>query len=351
MTYPPPQYFKRASLVFSGCFLAATFAFAQGSPASGTNFDSYSLTTVGDEAANPPSTLEQYKLPLKWLVAANGDVKSFTDSARGFASQQVEAALKDSIFSKFDRTEFSLQVGKGKPVFHVLTVQPVYESDDLADTLFAQGSVFGYDGRTTVNLGLGYRKLMLDEKLLAGVNAFYDHEFPDDHQRSSVGLELRSSVAELNVNRYFALTGWRDDRGGGEARSLPGYDAELGATLPYLPYVKAYAKAFRWYSYDGEPDVKGATYSLSGYVLPGVQIEAGRTNYSTAGNADANFLRVTYTLYLEKTKSKRFSKPFVTTAPYSLDSMKEMRLDKVRRENRIFKQKRSNDFQVTVSGF
>ncbi len=347
------RFFKRARYAFlalSGCFLAATIAFAQDFPASGTNFDSDSLPTVGGEATNPPSTPEQYRLPLKWLLAANGDMKSFSDSVRGLASQQAEAVLKDSIFSKFDRTEFSLQVGKGKPVFNILTVQPVYESDDLADTLFAQGSVFGYDGRTTVNLGLGYRRMLLDEKLLAGVNAFFDHEFPKGHQRSSLGLELRSSVAELNVNRYFALTGWRDDRSGGEARSLPGHDVELGATLPYLPYVKAYAKAFRWYSYDGEPDVKGATYSLAGYVLPGVQIEAGRTDYSTAGNADENFLRLTYTLYLEKTRSERFSKPFVTTAPYSLDSMKEMRLDKVRRENRIFKQKR-NGFQVTASGF
>lgn len=333
-----------AALALCGCVLAASVAFAA------------DLAELGAEPSvtpsqNDPSTSEKEQLPLKWLMAASGgDAKSFADSARGFASQQAEDFLRDSIFSHLDRTEFSLQVGKGKPVFNILTVQPLYESDDLADTAFFQGSVFGFDGRTTLNLGLGYRRMLFDEKLLAGANAFFDHEFPKDHQRSSLGLELRSSVAELNVNRYFAVTGWRADRGGAQARTLPGHDAELGVTLPYLPYVKAYAKTFRWYSYDNAPDVKGATYSLAGYLLPGLQVEAGRTNYSSVGNSDENFLRLTYTLYLEKTKNERFAKPFVAAVPYSLDSMKGERLDKVRRENRIFKQKRNN-FSVTASGF
>lgn len=343
-TILPSQRIRCAALALSGCLLTASLAFAQDPllPQLGAQ-----EPTTNSQDASSPATPEN---PFKWLLAANGDPKSFADSVRAFASQQAEDALKELIFSKFDRTEFSLQVGQGKPVFNILTVQPLYESADLADTAFVQGSVFGYDGRTTVNLGLGYRRMMFDEKLLAGANAFYDHEFPKGHQRSSLGLELRSSVAALNINRYFALTGWRDDRDGGQARTLPGYDAEVGVTLPYLPYVKAYAKTFRWDSYDGAPDVKGATYSLAGYVLPGVQIEAGRTDYSSAGKTDENFLRLTYTLYLEKTKNERFAKPFVTATPYSFDSMKGERLDKVRRENRIFKQNQK-DFQVTVSGF
>lgn len=332
--------YRTAVIALSG-LLTATLSFAHDLP-------QLSSETQAGRATASAAAPEQDKLPLKWLLAANGDSKSFADSVRGFANQKAEDWLKDSIFSHFDRTEVSLQVGKGKPVFDILTVQPFYESADLADSAFFQGSIFGYDGRTTLNLGLGYRRMLFDEKLLAGANAFFDHEFPNGHRRSSLGLELRSSVAEINLNRYFAVTGWRNDRDGGQARSLPGHDVELGVTLPYLPYVKVYAKTFRWDAYDGAPDVKGATYSLSGYLLPGLQIEAGRTNYTTAGNADENFLRLTYTLYLEKTKDARFAKPFVAAVPYSLDSMKEMRFDKVRRENRIFKQKR---FQVSASGF
>lgn len=331
---------RSAAVVALGGLLTATLAFAQDLP------QLSSETQVGQARA----AASEHTLPFKWLLAANGDAKSFSESVRGLAGQKAEDFLNESVFSHFERTEFSLQVGQGKPVFDLLTVQPLYESDDLAHTAFVQGSVFGYDGRTTVNLGLGYRRLLLDERLLAGLNVFFDHEFPKDHQRSSLGLELRSSVAELNVNRYFAVTGWRADRDGVQARTLPGHDIELGAALPYLPYVKAYAKTFKWYSYDGAADVKGATYSLAGHLLPGLQIEAGRTDYSSAGNNDENFLRLTYTLYLEKTQNERFAKPFVTATPYSFDSMKGERLDKVRRENRIVKQKQ-NAFRVTASGF
>lgn len=350
---------RRTASTLAGCLLVAGIAAAQDIPSPHTNPDS--RPTAGGGAATPFSILALvlnnqpgdtasapgYRSPLKWLAAANSE-KNASSAVEKSAAQLAESTLKESFFSKFDRTEFSMQAGDGKPVFSVLTVQPVHESKDLVDTFFFQGSLFGYDGRTTVNLGLGYRKLMLDEKLLAGVNAFFDHEFPDDHERSSLGLELRTSVAELNVNRYFAITDWRDDRGGGQARTLPGVDAELGVTLPYLPYMKLYAKTFKWYSYDHVPDVEGSTYSLGGYVLPGLQIETGRTNYSTAGKTDENFFRITYIFNLEKTRKERFAKPFISKTAYSLDSMKSHRFDKVRRENRIYKQKR---FIVSASGF
>jgi adhesin/invasin len=41
---------------------------------------------------------------------------------------------------------------------------------------------------------------------MLGVNAFYDHEFPYDHGRYSIGLEARSTVGEVNANMYQATT-------------------------------------------------------------------------------------------------------------------------------------------------
>ena len=48
-----------------------------------------------------------------------------------------------------------------------------------------------------LNLGFGYRRLNADETWMGGVNAFYDHEFPNDHKRNGVGFEVVSSVLEI----------------------------------------------------------------------------------------------------------------------------------------------------------
>ena len=83
---------------------------------------------------------------------------------------------------------------------------PLSDESDIENTLFTQVSAFYTDNRTTLNAGLGYRRLVSDNTLMLGVNAFYDHEFPYDHGRYSMGLEARSTVGEINANMYQATT-------------------------------------------------------------------------------------------------------------------------------------------------
>ena len=40
---------------------------------------------------------------------------------------------------------------------------------------------------------------MADDKLLLGVNTFYDQEFPYRHGRASLGLEARTTVGEVTL--------------------------------------------------------------------------------------------------------------------------------------------------------
>jgi len=42
--------------------------------------------------------------------------------------------------------------------------------------VFTQGGVTRFNDRTTTNIGLGARRLVMDKKLLLGANAFYDQE-------------------------------------------------------------------------------------------------------------------------------------------------------------------------------
>jgi len=235
-----------------------------------------------------------------------------------------------------------------KPVFGVLGVIPLFETKDLSNTVFSQVSSYRADGRTTVNIGIGDRYLVANERLLLGVNAFYDHEFPYGHARTSVGAELRSSALEFNTNFYQAQSGWKTGRDGIAEKAMGGYDAEVSVALPYMPLVKAYARHFQWNAIDGAADISGNTISLKANPVEGISVEAGRTYYSGNAQPNVNSITVQFDLIKLFNPSAR-TKPFFAREAYAFESMREHRYDKVRRENIIQKQT-GRGFIVTASG-
>jgi len=256
-------------------------------------------------------------------------------AAKEIVSSKVDSEIEGQISSWLSNTEVSVQgVSKGKPTFSILTLQPFHESEDLSDTFFGQFSIFGNDGRTTLNLGSGYRYMTPSENWLFGVNAFYDHEFPYDHQRMSVGLEARSSVIEFNANQYYAISGWKTGENSLEEHALDGTDVELGFTLPYMPGSKLYYKSFEWDTLNGLTPIKGDTISLefSGDLIPGLTLEVGATDFDV--REDSEFVKLTYT----HRESQTSATPFFSKKAYSMRSMSSQRLNKVRRENKIVKQ-------------
>ena len=112
----------------------------------------------------------------------------------------IESFLNDN----FENTEVSIKSTEGlKPQIGILTLKPLVDNDD--GLTFFQGSFFTHDGgdRNTLNLGLGKRIFNDDESVMFGLNAFYDHEIDYDHQRASIGGEIKSSILELSTNHYF----------------------------------------------------------------------------------------------------------------------------------------------------
>jgi adhesin/invasin len=209
--------------------------------------------------------------------------------------------------------------------------------------------VYHKDDRTTVNLGLGYRRLEMDNKLLLGVNGFYDYEFPYGNTRTSIGLEARTTIGEVNFNQYWGTSGWKNAANSLQEKSLGGTDIEVGLPLPYMNWAKVYGRGFIWYGVDGANDLKGTDISLRAQVpiLPGLAIEGGRRTY-TNDTPDENFLRISYNL-MDMTKTKSPQAWFSDKA-YSLDSMENHRYDKVRRENLIVKQKKGSA-TLLIGGF
>jgi adhesin/invasin len=288
------------------------------------------------------------------LVATTSFAASAENHAKDMAVKAVSSAVSEKseglVSTFFARTELELKLEDlSKPEGSLLTVQPLYESDDLRNTVFTQGSLFVHDGgkRYTANLGLGLRHLSASEGVLFGLNTFYDREFPYDHGRTSFGLEVRSTAFEFNSNIYKGRTGFKAGRDGAIEKALGGHDVEVGAQVPYLPWAKVFAKKFQWDKAEAVyDDLKGEVYSLrlDAPMIDGLVIEAGRTSFDT--RQDTDFVKLSYKLNFGQ-KTSEPNPLIVDNVAFRFGSMKDHRLDKVRRTNIIVKQVQ---FSATVSG-
>lgn len=273
--------------------------------------------------------------PYSLIQMAQGGANGIKANAAGYVDSATSSALKNWLSTDRGVTEVSATgITSNRPIWEVLLVRPLYESEDLIDNVFVQGSALRQADRTTVNLGLGYRKLVNDKKVLLGVNLFYDHEFPLNHQRTSIGGEIRTTVGEINANYYSGLSDWKVNNDRLLEKALGGYDVEVAVAMPYMPSAHLRAKTFKWHGVEGGQDITGNTYSITGALFAGLSIEAGYSNYNNL--RDSHFVKLTYSIGENKAKSANNFR--LLNVPYSLDSMVDRRFEKVRRENRIIKQ-------------
>ena len=259
------------------------------------------------------------------------------------AKRRTFNKLENAINQNLDNTEVTItSTERNKPKFEILTVQPLAEQEN--NITFFQGSVIRSDGdRETVNLGLGHRIFLNNDLTMLGINGFYDHELDYDHKRSSIGAELRTSAYEFNTNSYFAGSNSRTGKNNITEESLDGFDFEVGGHLPYIPNWKVFTKHFD-FEVPGGNDFEGLEYSTEIYVPGnGIKLVAGHKDYDN--HLDNWFFEISFNLGAVNSNNK-----FVKDRAYSLTSMKDKKLDKVRRENLIIKKKGSG-FSVTASGF
>ena len=252
-------------------------------------------------------------------------------------------SIEEYFNSNFEDTEFSFKSKEGnKPEIGILTFKPLIDNDD--GLTFFQGSFFTHDGdRETLNLGYGKRFFNSDKSFLYGLNTFYDHEIDYDHQRGSVGGEIKSSILELNTNHYFAISNERTGKNSIKEEVADGYDLELGAHIPYIPSAKIFAKIFE-YEIPGGSDFEGMEYSTK-IEIPnsGVNIEVGFKDYGNISYDDQWFVNFTFN---SSRKNNRTN--FISEEAFERVSMDEKKYDKVRRENLIVK---SKAFSVKAGGF
>ena len=296
----------------------------------------------------PLDSEQQQLVNIGTKVIQNG-VDGLKSEALSSINSGATGVTKSYLEKYFPTVEVILDLFESnKPASSLLILAPLSDPSDVKNTFFTQDSIYYQDNRTTINMGLGYRRLEMDNKLLLGINAFYDHEFPYHHGRTSFGLEARTTVGEVNFNRYWAASGWKNGAEGLEEHALGGTDLEAGVPLPYMNWAKLYVRGFIWNAYDGAADLKGNDISLRAQApfMQGLSIEAGHRNFNNLPGED--FIRINYNLM--STNKPQASQPLISQNAYSLSSMENKRYDKVRRENLIVKQKRAKTFAVVVSG-
>jgi hypothetical protein len=263
-----------------------------------------------------------------------------TSATGSFVTSGIGAILSPN----FDTVEVSTNLKEGDSSVDIGVLRAY--GDNPNSFLFNQINLNRFDKRTTLNLGLGYRRLNADETWMTGVNAFYDHEFPDDHKRNGVGFELISSVFETRVNSYNGTTGYIKDKSGTDSKALDGRDMGFKVALPYLPGMMFGMNAVQWKGIDGMKDQKSRRYSLGGNLSDNLTLNFVRTDYKDATKKDNNTIALNYTWNFGQDNSKPKLFEFGSSA-YELKKLGDKRYDLVqRKKNRIIK-KKSGTLTVT----
>ena len=281
---------------------------------------------------------------------ASKAVKQIKDSAVNqafsYGDSAVESWARDNLSSLRLIEIETRSRADSKPTFRAITLFELTGNE--YNKILSQISYSTFNDRETLNTGLVYRNLNEDMTRMYGINIFYDHEFNHGHARTGLGFEMKSSVYDVNINFYEAMSERHHVEGAPEI-AAGGYDAEIGALLPYLPWAKLYYKTYQWNNIT-QNIRHGQTVSLYMEPTSRLSVEAGMQDDSTSNHNNA-FLKLNYIVCCNERKMG----PNIFTVSknaYTFGRVnKERMYEKVRRENNIVTVRGGGGFAITASGF
>ncbi len=229
-----------------------------------------------------------------------------------------------------------------KPTISMTNVNRIVENTNSA--FFNQNSLSLHDNDQTVNLGLGYRSLINNDKVMLGGNIFFDYSFDEQHQRNGAGIEAISSVFDVRGNYYDATSGIQTLGDGSTEEALDGWDAQLDYHLPVTNDVRIFAGLFDFENAAGSYELEGEKYGFSGRVNR-LSFEAGYVDDNKTG--DGSFANITYIFPLGTNKATKSNS---TGNFMEYVSVRDRLYEPVKRENKIRVVKISSS-NVVVSGF
>ena len=187
------------------------------------------------------------------------------------------------------RTTLSFQFQEGwKPLYSVETVQPLGHYDDKSrDVWFTQQRISrASDIGTTLNVGVGYRRISKDDRRLYGAHLFYDHRFLRHHDRLSGGLEYMSGESEFRFNWYGSASDERVLDGNLHTleRVANGYTLEYGKTFKNARWARVYVEGYHW-NQERQADKNGLRLGSELQLTPRVSVDMGynKPEHSSGG--------------------------------------------------------------------
>jgi hypothetical protein len=238
------------------------------------------------------------------------------------------------------RTSIKLEVEKNyKPTYELETVQPIYQINDI-DMFFWQFHTSYIDTINTYNLGIGYRNIV-NNKVMLGINSFYDYQ--DDHnlQRYSIGVEAIGNYLEFRANRYMAISNRKEVEPNVFEQVLNGYDAEIGGLIPKTK-LKIFASYTRWQADKAPNDLIQRAMRLEYPINKSILFDLKYTSdYRKRDNFDKNRISASITVNFG-TRSKSSKNRVVSK------SLQDRLLIPVKRENKIIVEK-TISAKITIS--
>ena len=288
--------------------------------------------------------LLHYLIPvtLGLLIATNAgseDIKKKTtdkisalkDKKINTLSNQISKSISSFVEEHFENMkylDFNIDAQEYlKPTFSIMSVNEIKKLDN--GTIFNQTSINTHDGDETINIGFGTRKLLNDNTLILGANAFYDHQLTESHERVGVGVEAITSDFDLRYNHYSAMSGRRTNAEGTIERALDGWDLRGDYHLPIDHDVNIFVSAFEFENPESVSSYKetGNKFGLDAKV-GNFAIEAGYMDDNQEN--DAYFGNIKYVVNFGSDNQDHSS-----SNSKSLTDVSDRLYEPVKRENKI----------------
>ena len=231
-----------------------------------------------------------------------------------------------------------------KPQFTIMTVRPISVHPGK-DAWFVQlqlsNTQIRSQSRLTTNLGFGYRTLSDNKKSMIGGNVFVDYD-EEGNSRYSLGFEFRTTVFEILINHYEAISGQKTV-GNFKERALDGNDMSINGQIPYLPWAKINLMHYEWKKVNNSKNSKGDKLSLDLLLTPNVVLELGVDDNNI--QKKDNFAKLSFVF--PPREGPAASTDFIADEAFPGGDMSSQLLSKVKRSNKITLE--SEGVGVTIS--
>ena len=139
------------------------------------------------------------------------------------------------------------------------------------------------------------KKVNKKNTLMIGLNAFYDHQLSESHERVGLGAEAISSIFDVRGNYYNSLSHRRKNSEGTIEIAMDGWDLRGDYHLPIDNDVRIFASLFEFENASGSFKLKGEKYGITG-SFNNLNYEAGYIDDNKTG--DRSFASIKYIISL-----------------------------------------------------